>query len=170
MLDLTPLLRYLDGDVPELPENIEDEINEEEAGAEDEEKSIDEPRRSSPVNGRTKLQKQFHNMTASLCDVVNDYGLVSFLPLNIEDVATVARILAATDRANGFNYVESIKDFYEEQDKKNSRHAPQLQVLQQPGETNTESKRARKLFHFASEKLESLHEISLEIQEKYGKS
>jgi hypothetical protein len=33
----------------------------------------------------SKLEKKFKKMTEALCDLLNDYGLVSFIPLNIED-------------------------------------------------------------------------------------
>lgn len=35
---------------------------------------------------KSVLQQRFHRMSAALCEVVDDYGLVSFHPLNIEDV------------------------------------------------------------------------------------
>jgi hypothetical protein len=31
------------------------------------------------------LQRRFHKMSAALCEVVDDFGLVSFHPLNIQD-------------------------------------------------------------------------------------
>lgn len=67
----------------------------------------DEEEEDQRVTGRTKLQKKFHAMTTALCDVVNDYNLVSFYPLHIEDISTAARVLAATDKANGFRYIVS---------------------------------------------------------------
>lgn len=36
--------------------------------------------------GRSKLQQKFYKMSSALCEVVDDYGLVSFHPMNIEDV------------------------------------------------------------------------------------
>jgi hypothetical protein len=49
------------------------------------------------------LRKQkFKQMSAALCDFMNDFGLVSFTAMNIEDVETVGRVLAAVDRANGY--------------------------------------------------------------------
>lgn len=69
-----------------------------EYGEEEEEEKEDQTIRRRQ---RTKLEEKFHDMTAALCDVVNDFGLLSFLPINIEDLPTVARVLAATDKANG---------------------------------------------------------------------
>lgn len=92
MLDLTPILRYLDSGVPDTQNEIQDDY-----GEEDEEEKEDARRKVQ----RTKLEEKFHDMTAALCEVVNDFGLLSFLPINIEDLPTVARVLAATDKANG---------------------------------------------------------------------
>jgi hypothetical protein len=120
LLDLTPLLRsvpehttliwaffvlslrYLEGDLPELPLGITEEaaLIEKETLEEERDGSKEEP--TKLATGRTKLQEKFHKMTEALCEVVNDYGLVTLLPLNIEDVSTVARVIAATDRANGY--------------------------------------------------------------------
>ena len=40
---------------------------------------------SSGGAGRSKLQQRFVKLSAALCEVVDDFGLVSFHPLNIED-------------------------------------------------------------------------------------
>ncbi|CAM9567180.1 unnamed protein product [Laminaria digitata] len=41
-------------------------------------------------------------MTEEICDVVDSYGLVSFLPLNIQDAETVGRVLSQIDKCNGY--------------------------------------------------------------------
>jgi len=48
----------------------------------------------------------------AICELVEDFGLVSFYPLNIEDKESVFQVLKAIDKANGFIYggVET-KDF-----------------------------------------------------------
>lgn len=38
------------------------------------------------TGGRSALQQKFYKMSSALCEVVDDYGLVSFHPMNIEDV------------------------------------------------------------------------------------
>ena len=37
--------------------------------------------------GRTKLQQKYYQMTEAICEVVDNYGLVSFYPLNIQDAS-----------------------------------------------------------------------------------
>lgn len=46
-------------------------------------------------SGRSKLQEKFFRMSSALCEVVDDFGLVSFHPMNIEDVE-VSIMLCAT--------------------------------------------------------------------------
>lgn len=48
------------------------------------------------------LPPRFRSMTSELCEVVEEYGLVAFSPLAIEDKESVAHIVALTDKANGF--------------------------------------------------------------------
>jgi hypothetical protein len=94
--------RYLEGDLPDLPLNIAEEAALIEKETLEEERGGSKEKPAKLSTGRTKLQDKFHRMTEALCEVVNDYGLVTLLPLNVEDVTTVARVIAATDRANGY--------------------------------------------------------------------
>mmetsp|Transcript_24194 Transcript_24194/g.55037 ORF Transcript_24194/g.55037 Transcript_24194/m.55037 type:complete len:286 (-) Transcript_24194:1281-2138(-) len=56
-------------------------------------------RRGSPLAARHRaLHERF-------CELVGDFNLVSFLPLNIQDAATVGRVLTKVDRANGYAFV-----------------------------------------------------------------
>lgn len=50
----------------------------------------------------TAFAARYAKLTAGLCDVVDDYGLLSFSPLAIEDEAAVARVAALCDRAIGY--------------------------------------------------------------------
>lgn len=82
--NLNPLTRYIDEpfnanvkpqDMPEvLSPNLDDEPTE-----------TDE-KKSQSARTRTDVFKQKHKrMTAGLCDLLTDYGMVSFIPCNIED-------------------------------------------------------------------------------------
>ncbi|XP_068616381.1 GPN-loop GTPase 2 [Brachionichthys hirsutus] len=46
--------------------------------------------------------KKFHRLNGKLAEVVQDYGLVSFVPLDVQDKESMTRVLRAVDRANGF--------------------------------------------------------------------
>ena len=84
--DLSRLLRFLDAPPPS------DDVTHEYPN--DNERDV--------MNEPSPLRKRFHKMESVLCEVVDDFGLVSFLPLHIEDAQSTARVLTAVDRANGY--------------------------------------------------------------------
>lgn len=51
--------------------------------------------------GSDRFSQRYRKLSAGLCEVVEDFGLVRFLPLAIEDRASVARVLEDVDKANG---------------------------------------------------------------------
>lgn len=120
MLNLNPLLRYLEGRVVpveelEAREKMQFESRGEQKGRDDDDylddeddgsisshdnqngrkgaqggrESVQEQKTADSggdiATGRSLLQRKFHALTSALCEVVDDYALVSFLPLNIED-------------------------------------------------------------------------------------
>lgn len=46
--------------------------------------------------------KRYKKLTESLASIIENYGLVSYLPLNVRDEDKLRRVLKAVDRANGF--------------------------------------------------------------------
>ena len=56
----------------------------------------------------SKVTKKYKKMTTALCDVLSDFGLISYLPVNIEDASTVGRALNIIDKANGFAFAASV--------------------------------------------------------------
>lgn len=50
------------------------------------------------------LGARFKRLNRKICDVVQDYSLVSFVPLDIQRRASVLRCVQAVDRANGYLY------------------------------------------------------------------
>jgi hypothetical protein len=68
--------------------------------ADDEQHISLEPRHTTTPNSR--LAERFHRMNEALVDVIEDFSLVSFLPLQIQDPATLQKVVAAIDKANGF--------------------------------------------------------------------
>jgi hypothetical protein len=96
-------------------------------------------------------------MAAELTAVLSDFGLLGFLPMNVQDAATVGRVLIAVDRANGYTFAA---DEALEMRKRQEEAAG-------PG-GGGEQERLRHLFNVASTDLESTYERSLEIFEKYA--
>jgi hypothetical protein len=48
------------------------------------------------------FSSRFEGLTAGLCDVIDNYSLLNFTPLAIEQPESVAQVLDLIDRANGF--------------------------------------------------------------------
>ncbi|CAL8354971.1 unnamed protein product [Arctogadus glacialis] len=46
--------------------------------------------------------KKFHQLNLKLAEVVEDYGLVSFVPLNVQDKQSMTSVLRTVDKANGY--------------------------------------------------------------------
>ena len=48
-----------------------------------------------------KFYKRHYKLHSELCEVVNDFSLLSYVPLNINDAESVGRVLARIDKSNG---------------------------------------------------------------------
>eukprot|EP00242_Pyramimonas_sp_CCMP2087_P013125 CAMPEP_0198213160 /NCGR_PEP_ID=MMETSP1445-20131203/28707_1 /TAXON_ID=36898 /ORGANISM="Pyramimonas sp., Strain CCMP2087" /LENGTH=253 /DNA_ID=CAMNT_0043887771 /DNA_START=434 /DNA_END=1195 /DNA_ORIENTATION=+ len=48
------------------------------------------------------LSKKYRKLSAGLCELVEDFSLVSFTPLNIEDKESVQALVALVDKSNGY--------------------------------------------------------------------
>ncbi|KAF4321834.1 hypothetical protein JM18_003851 [Phytophthora kernoviae] len=68
--------------------------------AEDEDQISLEPRHTTISTSR--LAERFRRMNEALVDVIEDFSLVSFLPMQIQDPSTLQKVVAAIDKANGF--------------------------------------------------------------------
>lgn len=49
-----------------------------------------------------KLAKKYRKLNQALCEVVQDYSLVSYIPLNVQDRLSVEKVNNTIDKANGF--------------------------------------------------------------------
>lgn len=49
-----------------------------------------------------RLPPRFARLTQDLCGVVEDFGLVQFTPLAVEDAESMAALVALVDKANGY--------------------------------------------------------------------
>jgi hypothetical protein len=95
--------RYIDGDVPDPSKNsaagAPTDANSSDDDHDDREDSRVNPARGDDTDGgrsRTggdTLRDRFRRMSAALCEVVDDYGLVSFHPMNVEDAEVSNRVL-----------------------------------------------------------------------------
>ncbi|RMZ57616.1 hypothetical protein APUTEX25_001816 [Auxenochlorella protothecoides] len=47
----------------------------------------------------------FQDLSRGLCEVVEDFGLLSFLPLEVESAESMKRLVAVADKANGYYHI-----------------------------------------------------------------
>lgn len=81
------------------------------AGTENEEEATDlvddaEYQQARRQRQNSPLSKKFTKLYEGLADVIGDFGLLHFLPLDISDAASVGRVLAHIDKANGYVFTE----------------------------------------------------------------
>ncbi|KAK3256886.1 GPN-loop GTPase qqt1 [Cymbomonas tetramitiformis] len=55
------------------------------------------------------LSRRFKKLTEGLCDIVEDFSLVNFTTLNIEDKESVQKLVALVDKSNGRRVVHSFQ-------------------------------------------------------------
>ncbi|XP_067399410.1 GPN-loop GTPase 2 [Emydura macquarii macquarii] len=48
--------------------------------------------------------KNYHRLNEKLVEVIEDYSLVSFIPLNVQDKESMRRVMQAVDKANGYSF------------------------------------------------------------------
>lgn len=83
MLDLTPLARFVDA-----PFLSHQELSEQETLSPSSQDPLGDIQEEDDVGvvGKVSVKREgYRKMTEALCDVLTDFGLVSFLPLNIQD-------------------------------------------------------------------------------------
>lgn len=92
--DLDRLLPFLD--TSNLPSDPDDH-DLWDALADDEEYQVARTKRQ-----QSKQFRKFHKLHEAMAEVVQDFGLLSFLPLDINSAESVGRVLSRIDQANGY--------------------------------------------------------------------
>jgi hypothetical protein len=54
------------------------------------------------INSAPRMEK-YKQLTAGLCEVIEDFGLVRFVPMSIEDEETVSRVATMVDKSIGYS-------------------------------------------------------------------
>ena len=80
MIDLTPLVKCVNSHNIGIYENVNVSNN----LVDEDDDEIDRVERFRREN-ESLLSKRFRGMAEALADVLTDFGLISFLPMNIED-------------------------------------------------------------------------------------
>jgi len=98
--DLDRLLPFLDNNNQSLshPDDVEDEGFD----------LADDPDYQAARRKRRQSQfyKKFEKLHRSIAEVVEDFGLLSFVPLDISSAESVGRVLARIDKCNGYVFTE----------------------------------------------------------------
>ncbi len=53
----------------------------------------------------SRFYKKHHKLHRELCEVIDDYSLLSYVPLNINDAVDVGRLVARIDKCNGYVFL-----------------------------------------------------------------
>ncbi len=178
LLNLKPLVRYIDNPIASA-EDIEKEEKEEwqrtQQGQEESDDlssyggsiASDDDINPYPVHPKSGsgsgsvLRGRLSRMSWEICDVLGDFGLVNFLPMNVQDATTVGRVVIAVDKANGYTFAAN--EALEERRRRQAQTGGTGS-----GAAETQESKLNSLFTMASQDLESEYEKSLEIYEKYN--
>ena len=68
--------------------------------------------RTRSSNFHIKYRKLHHE----LCDMVEDFSLLSFLPLSIQDAESVGRVVARVDKCNGYVFLNNNRNNNDDED------------------------------------------------------
>jgi len=76
-------------------------------GEQSNEEYMDDPEyiRAQQKTRTSKFSQKYRKLHHELCEVVEDFGLLSFLPLAIQDAESVGRVVARVDKCNGYVFV-----------------------------------------------------------------
>mmetsp|Transcript_17365 Transcript_17365/g.32924 ORF Transcript_17365/g.32924 Transcript_17365/m.32924 type:complete len:388 (+) Transcript_17365:161-1324(+) len=98
--ELDRLLPYLEGNGPLQSSfsNIEEE-GEEVRNLLDEDEDYKRARYNTQ---NTRFYKRYSKLNRELCEVIDDYSLLSYVPLDINDAVSVGRLIARIDKCNGY--------------------------------------------------------------------
>ena len=179
MTNLQPLLQYIhEGSIPTdfHDDDLNDDYGDDEDEDEDEDGHHEHPPASapgtlkSPFAGGDIMKAKFYDLTSGLCEILEDFGMISFTALNIEDAQTVGRVLVQVDKANGYCFaaseVEEMLERKKSEATSESGSGSGNGNGQGVGEEST-NKSINQLFRVASQDLEPSYHKTLEIQEKY---
>jgi hypothetical protein len=58
----------------------------------------------------SNFYRKYRKLHNELCDVIEDFGLLSFLPLSIQDAESVGRVVARVDKCNGYVFIKGLDE------------------------------------------------------------
>jgi len=70
----------------------------------------DEYRRAREKTRSTGFHRRHQKLHKQLCEVIDDFSLLCYIPLNINDAESVGRVVAKIDKCNGYVFLSSALD------------------------------------------------------------
>ena len=61
------------------------------------------------ISKKNNFEKKFQKLHYQLCDVISDFSLLHYIPCNINDAASVGRVVARIDKCNGYVFLDQAK-------------------------------------------------------------
>ena len=58
------------------------------------------------IKVKSKIKRRFDKMSLALIDVIEDFSLVHFVPLNVQDVQSMRNLIKQIDKTNGYLFHE----------------------------------------------------------------
>ncbi|KAL7534672.1 hypothetical protein ACHAXR_009212 [Thalassiosira sp. AJA248-18] len=101
--DLRRLVDYLDSNPMDFMANSNVHSNTGAVFDYTEDAEYQEAQQRTRSSNFSQKYRKLHN---ELCDVVEDFGLLSFLPLSIQDAESVGRVVARVDKCNGYVFLK----------------------------------------------------------------
>ena len=99
MQDIGRLVDFLDVDTFEnVGERNFEDMNENYFHYADDE----EYQRVRNKNRNTPFHKKYRKLHQNICELVDDFGLLNFIPLDIQDATSVSRVIKRIDKCNGY--------------------------------------------------------------------
>ena len=62
----------------------------------------EEYRKARAKTRNTRFYKKYHKLHREMCEVIEDYSLLSYVPLDINDAVSVGRLVTRIDKCNGY--------------------------------------------------------------------
>lgn len=108
--DLHRLVDYLESNPMDFMANSNNIDNNADEGTEFDYKEDPEYIKAQQRTKSSNFYRKYRKLHNELCDVVEDFGLLSFLPLSIQDAESVGRVVARIDKCNGYVFLKNYGD------------------------------------------------------------
>mmetsp|Transcript_14515 Transcript_14515/g.26314 ORF Transcript_14515/g.26314 Transcript_14515/m.26314 type:complete len:455 (+) Transcript_14515:121-1485(+) len=103
--DLKRLVDYLDSNPMDVGAEADSNL-ENNGGADFDYREDPEYQEAQHRTRSSHFSRKYRKLHTELCDVVEDFGLLTFLPLSIQDAESVGRVVARVDKCNGYVFLK----------------------------------------------------------------